>query len=101
MTEDQQDNVVAQTEMNNEQLEQLRDAFHQGRFVGLKTEHEGMSRTLLFEVPHGHLGLTIGAMPGDGDIHLSVSEWGKEQHHAVDDKWVWVRVRDRERGRDD
>lgn len=82
--------VTARTSMTEEDLELLRDAFHKGRFVGLLQEHEEMTRTLIFERPQGHIGLSIGTMPGDGDIHLSVSEWEKEPHHELDE-WVWVR----------
>lgn len=82
--------VTARTSVTERELELIRDAFHEGRFDGLLQENEGMTRTLIFERPDGHIGLSIGTMPGDGDIHLSVSEWEKEPHHELDE-WFWVR----------
>lgn len=93
-----QDSITVQTSMGEAELELLRDAFHAGRFETVLTRHEGMTRTLIFERPDGHIGLSIGTMPGDGDIHLSVDEWEKEPHHECD-RWVWVRKNDPGSGR--
>ena len=79
------------TSITEQGLEQLREAFWEGRFEGLLGEHEGSTQTLLFEVPHGYIGLSVGVTPSNGDIHLSVDKWEKEPHHEVDGRWVWVR----------
>lgn len=84
-------NVTIQSSMTEEEFEQLREAFWEGRFEALLSEHEGSTQTLLFEVPSGHIGLSVCVASGEGDIFLSVDEWTKERHHEVDDRWVWVR----------
>lgn len=85
------DTVEAATNMTLEELQLLRRAFDEGRFEGVLSEHEGATQTMLFEVPDGHVGVSVCGYPGDGDVHLSVSRWRKEQHHEVEDRWVWVR----------
>lgn len=86
------DEVIAATSMSASELELLRMTFRSGRFEGVLEEHEGATQTFLYEVPDGHVGLSIGIAPGKGDVHLSVSRWEKQQHHEIEGRWVWVRV---------
>lgn len=86
------DEVEVTTSLTPDELEQVRGAFHEGSLEGVTSEHEGMTRTLLFEVPDGHLGISIGSIPGHSDMHITVSEWEQEPHHELDEQ-VWVRSR--------
>lgn len=90
-SDDTDTTVTTTNSLTPDDHDKLKEAFLDGRFEGVLSEHEGCTQTLLFEVPSGHLGLSItAAASAEGDIHLSVSEWEKEQHHELDE-WVWVR----------
>ena len=82
--------VSVRTEMSQTELENIRRAIIDGSFETTLRENEGATVTYLYEVPSGHIGLSVGLMPGDGDIHLSVSEWEREPHHELD-SWIWTR----------
>jgi len=80
--------VDSTTEMTQDELTRLQEAFFDGRYVGSLEEHEGATHTFLYEVPHGHVGFTVGLASGGEDIHLSANDWVKEKHHELDE-WVW------------
>lgn len=83
--------IEAATDISEHQLDRVREAFWDGQLETVVSEHEGSTRTLIFEVPNGYRGLSIGVLPSNGDIHVSTDMWEKEPHHEVDDRWVWVR----------
>ena len=85
------DTAEVETDITEGEFGQLCEAFYDGRFVGMFDEHEGATQTALFEDPHGHIGLSVCTTAQNGDMFLTLSEWEKEPHHEVDDRWVWVR----------
>lgn len=85
--------VTVGSNIDAEELEVLKEAMWAGNFEAAFPENEGATWTFIFEAPGGWLGFSLGTSAAEGDVHLSVSEWEREQHHELD-RWVWVRVQD-------
>ena len=81
------------SDITEDEIQQLRDAFWHGRYVTAVAENEGATWTLLFETPDGHIGVTIGSVPARGSVYIGIDEWEQVQHHETD-SWVWVRKDD-------
>lgn len=76
--------------LTGDELDLLATAYTNGQYVTTLKQNEGAIHTYLYETPHGHVGVSVSLATKDG-IGVSVSRWGREEHHELD-RYVWVKA---------